>query len=354
MVTTQEPRIRFVKDDVIVAEMWELGNGKLGFYNPETDDYFTLGDGAVDFTNLDLENIGSVDLSGTEIEVSTLTVTDSFVDAANVSHSGELADADTTADLTEPGGVLVSSQLPDLAITSITVVADESERLALDAEEGDVAIQTDTSSTYILSTNDPTVDGNWKKVQIDILAAIDGQQITPSSINGFVATGDINLSQNNLIDDSSGSAITLWDAVNQYIPQSTLENDSVTVTAGSGLTGGGSVSLGSSTSLNLTNDSVTVTAGSGLTGGGSVSLGGSITVTHADTSSQGDVSTGAGEAIDAVTLDGDGHVTGLGTVDFDGRFYNEGQTVDNADNVDGYDIQKNGTDGTGIINLKTN
>jgi len=325
MVTTQEPRIRFVKDDLIVAEMWELGNGKLGFYNPETDDYFTLGDGAVDFTNLDLENVGNVDLSGTDIEVSTLTVTDSFVDAANVSHSGELADAETTADLTEPGGVLVSSQLPDLAITSINVVADETERLALDAEEGDVAIQTDTSSTYILSTNDPTVDGNWKEVQIDILGAIDGQQITPSSIGGFTATGDINLSQNNLVDDSSGSVITLWDAVNQYIPQTTLENDSVTVTAGSGLTGGGNVSLG-----------------------------GSITVTHADTSSQGDVSTSAGEAIDTVSLDGDGHVTELGTVDFDGRFYNEGQTVDNADNIDGYDVQKNGIDGNGIINFKTN
>jgi len=90
------------------------------------------------------------------------------------------AGLDTKADLTQSGGVLVASQLPDLAITNIDVVADQSARLALNAEEGDVAIQTDISETFILSTNDPTVDSNWKKVQLDVLGAIDGQQITPS------------------------------------------------------------------------------------------------------------------------------------------------------------------------------
>lgn len=90
------------------------------------------------------------------------------------------AGLDTKADLTQSGGVLVASQLPDLAITNIDVVADQTARLALDAEEGDVAVQTDISETFILSTNDPTVDSNWKKVQLDVLGAIDGQQITPA------------------------------------------------------------------------------------------------------------------------------------------------------------------------------
>ncbi|AFH22892.1 hypothetical protein OSG_eHP37_00105 [environmental Halophage eHP-37] len=90
------------------------------------------------------------------------------------------AGLDTKADLTQSGGVLVASQLPDLAITNIDVVADQTARLALNAEEGDVAIQTDISETFILSTNDPTVDSNWKKVQLDVLGAIDGQQITPA------------------------------------------------------------------------------------------------------------------------------------------------------------------------------
>jgi len=84
------------------------------------------------------------------------------------------------ADLTSSNGVLQSSQLPDLAITNIDVVANQSERLSLTAEEGDVAVQTDVSQTFILATNDPTVDSNWKQVQLDVLGAIDGQTITPA------------------------------------------------------------------------------------------------------------------------------------------------------------------------------
>jgi len=72
MVQTQEPRIRFLKNDTVVAEMWELSNGKLGFYNPESDDYFTLGGGAVDFTDLNLSNVGDIDAAGSTVTVDTL------------------------------------------------------------------------------------------------------------------------------------------------------------------------------------------------------------------------------------------------------------------------------------------
>jgi hypothetical protein len=76
-----------------------------------------------------------------------------------------------------------------------------------------------------------------------------------------------------------------------------LANSSLTVTSGTGLTGGGSISLGGSrtlnvsgltnselsgsagiTNANLANSSVTVTAGTGLSGGGSVALGASTTL----------------------------------------------------------------------------
>ena len=76
-----------------------------------------------------------------------------------------------------------------------------------------------------------------------------------------------------------------------------LANSSLTVTSGTGLTGGGSISLGGSrtlnvsgltnselsgsagiTNANLANSSLTVTAGTGLSGGGSVALGGSTTL----------------------------------------------------------------------------
>ena len=94
-----------------------------------------------------------------------------------------LAGADTKADLTQAGGVLVSSQLPQLSITSVDVVADQTARLALDAEEGDFAIQQDNDTSYILSTNDPTVDGNWIEIDFDAVAAIAGQAIAPASVD---------------------------------------------------------------------------------------------------------------------------------------------------------------------------
>jgi hypothetical protein len=75
------------------------------------------------------------------------------------------------------------------------------------------------------------------------------------------------------------------------VSNSMLANPSLTVTAGSGLSGGGAVALGGSTSLSiasggvtnamLANPSLTVTAGSGLSGGGAVALGGSTSLSIA-------------------------------------------------------------------------
>lgn len=64
-----------------------------------------------------------------------------------------------------------------------------------------------------------------------------------------------------------------------------MAGDITSVTAGSGLTGGGtdgdvtlSIGSGAVTNAMLANSSITVTAGNGASGGGSVSLGGSVTI----------------------------------------------------------------------------
>jgi len=57
-----------------------------------------------------------------------------------------------------------------------------------------------------------------------------------------------------------------------------------------------------------------VTAGSGLTGGGTS---GSVTLNHADTSTQGSVNNSGPTVVQDVTLDGFGHVTGLGSTTLD-------------------------------------
>ena len=60
-----------------------------------------------------------------------------------------------------------------------------------------------------------------------------------------------------------------------------------------------------------------ITAGSGLIGGTITTSG---TISHADTSSQTSVDNGGGTVIQDVTLDTFGHVTGLASIDLDGRY----------------------------------
>ena len=56
-------------------------------------------------------------------------------------------------------------------------------------------------------------------------------------------------------------------------------------------------------------DSTTISAGAGLTGGGSLAA--NRTISHADTSSQGSVNNSGNTAIQDITLDTYGHVTGV-------------------------------------------
>lgn len=86
----------------------------------------------------------------------------------------------TKADLTGDDGVLISSQVPDLAITETFTVDDETERLDLDVQEGDVAIQSDDSIAYIFTGGDPSSDSDWSAISI---APVNGRTIEPARIN---------------------------------------------------------------------------------------------------------------------------------------------------------------------------
>lgn len=73
-----------------------------------------------------------------------------------------LQNADLKADLSSPDGTVMSSQIPDLAVTETFTVPDQAGRLALsDVQEGDVALQTDTDEGYIFTGGDPSLDANW-------------------------------------------------------------------------------------------------------------------------------------------------------------------------------------------------
>jgi hypothetical protein len=97
-----------------------------------------------------------------------------------------IPDSDEKADLDAPSGdagKLVVSQAPNITITSTTVVADEAERLGLEVQEGDIAIQQDTTESFIF-TGGANVAINWKLVQFDAVGGIDGEDISPRDIDG--------------------------------------------------------------------------------------------------------------------------------------------------------------------------
>ena len=83
--------------------------------------------------------------------------------AAQASAATAAAGLESKADLVD--GVLATSQLPALAITSfLGVVASESDMLALTGQLGDFCTRSDTSGMYIVTGSDPTKATSWTEI----------------------------------------------------------------------------------------------------------------------------------------------------------------------------------------------
>lgn len=99
----------------------------------------------------------------------SLTINTSALDAEEVRDeigavvtggSGVVATVDDAGDE-------LTLSVDELAITETFVVADETERLSLDVQEGDVAVQTDTEESYIYQGGDPSVGSDWAELVTD-------------------------------------------------------------------------------------------------------------------------------------------------------------------------------------------
>ncbi|MFI3167145.1 MAG: hypothetical protein R3Y32_03405 [Bacillota bacterium] len=74
-------------------------------------------------------------------------------------------------------GKLDTSVIPSVAMTDVHVVASETAMLALEAQQGDVAVRTDQSKTYILATNTPATLDSWVLLQTpaDSVISVNGK-----------------------------------------------------------------------------------------------------------------------------------------------------------------------------------
>jgi hypothetical protein len=61
----------------------------------------------------------------------------------------------------DAAGLIPASQLPGIALTTVFTVSSQAAMLALDAQPGDLAVRTDISETFILTTSPPSVLANW-------------------------------------------------------------------------------------------------------------------------------------------------------------------------------------------------
>lgn len=119
------------------------------------------------------------------------------IDSALRGVAGGIAELDST-------GLLKSSQLPSVAITNTYVVVDEAEMLGLAVNQGDVAVRSDLTSTFIFKGGDPAEVLNWQELPTPTNSGV-------LSVNGktgvvTLSAGDINALSASLAGVANGLA----------------------------------------------------------------------------------------------------------------------------------------------------
>ena len=122
----------------------------------------------------------------------------------------------------------------------------------------------------------------------------------------FSAGGGIGISNGSISHSDTSSQASVNGSGRTYIQDITLDTY-------------GHVTGLSTATETVVNTNTTYSAGGGL------SLSGT-TFSHTDTSSQGSVNNSSGTVIQDITLDGYGHITGLASVNLDGRYYTESES----------------------------
>lgn len=125
----------------------------------------TSGVAAGTYTKLTVNDKGIVtaatSLSAAEIPSLTL---------AKITDAGTAANKDVGAGsgnvpVLDTNGKLNTSVLPALALSDTFTVANQASMLALSAQQGDIAVRTDVSKTFILTNNSPSTLASWVELK---------------------------------------------------------------------------------------------------------------------------------------------------------------------------------------------
>lgn len=163
-------------------------------------------------------------------------------------------------------GTIHATNIPVVALTTVQTAANQAAHLALTAQEGDIVVRSDENKSYVHNGGSAGTMADYTELLTPTDAVL--------SVNG--QTGAVTISN---ATTSSAGLMSSTD-------KSKLDGVESGATADQ-----------------------TITAGSGLTGGGT----GDVTISHADTSSQASVNGSGRTYIQDITLDTYGHVTAIGT-----------------------------------------
>jgi hypothetical protein len=135
----------------------------------------------------------------------SISSTNKVVDAASKNVANGVAGLDSS-------GQISSAQLPAIAITSVYTVGSQAAQLALTSQEGDVAVRTDESKSYIKNTGTASTMADWTLLQtpLDVVLSVNGNtgavSITPASI------GAATTSHTHAPADITGTAVITSDS----------------------------------------------------------------------------------------------------------------------------------------------
>jgi hypothetical protein len=132
----------------------------------------------------------------------------------------------------DSSGILNVSQLPALAKVTVASAANQAARLALTAQPGDIAIQTDNGQSYVLTATPASTNGNWQAL-VGSEAVVDAVDAALMAGTGLDKTYDDTAGTITIDIDSTVATLTGTQTLsNKTLTTPTINGGEITATGG--------------------------------------------------------------------------------------------------------------------------